>query len=123
MKRKLLPAVLAALFLYFINPAAALAENIDPAATLLESATASSLDDGTIPEGNEAPAEENSRLILLTWKDDPESVRYEVEIFRGLPENLDRNSVLEDHLYDNQRIYSNKVLVDLSQFPEGDGPL
>ena len=123
MKRKLLSAVLAALFIYFINPAASLAENIDPAAMLLESANASSTDDGALPEGNENPASETSQLILLTWKDDPESVRYEVEIFRGLPENLDRNSVLEDHLYDNQRIYSNKVLVDLSQFPRGDAPL
>lgn len=123
MKKTLLPAVLAALSIYLINPCAAQAENIDPAATLLESATASSTDDGIAPEGGEAPATSESQLVLLTWPDDPESVRYEVEIFRGLPENLDRNASLEDHLYDNQRIYSSKVLVDISQFPEGDAPL
>ena len=76
-----------------------------------------------LAQGEQVASELESQLVLLTWPDDPESVRYEVEIFRGLPENLDRNAALEDHLYDNQRIYSSKVLVDISQFPEGDAPL
>ena len=30
---------------------------------------------------------------------------------------------MENHLYDNQRIYTNQVLVDLSTFPPGEAPL
>ena len=61
-------------------------------------------------EGLNAPSSEKD-LVLLTWAENPESVRYEVEIFRGIPYNLDRNEPLADHVYDNQRIYTNKVII------------
>ena len=73
-------------------------------------------------EGLNAPSSEKD-LVLLTWAENPESVRYEVEIFRGIPYNLDRNEPLADHVYDNQRIYTNKVIIDLSKIPAGDGVL
>ena len=90
---------------------------------LLQSALAAGREEGALPSQMEEKAGEQEKLILLTWQEDPESVRYEVEIFRGLPENLDRNSPVENHLYDNQRIYTNQVLVDLSTFPPGEAPL
>lgn len=89
---------------------------------LLQSALAAGREEGALPSQMEEKAGEQEKLILLTWQEDPESVRYEVEIFRGLPENLDRNSPVENHLYDNQRIYTNQVLVDLSTFPPGEAP-
>lgn len=90
---------------------------------LLQSALAAGREEGAVPAQTEEKAGPQEKLILLTWQEDPESVRYEVEIFRGLPENLDRNSPVENHLYDNQRIYTNQVLVDLAAFPPGETPL
>lgn len=90
---------------------------------LLQSALAAGREEGAVPAQAEEKAGPQEKLILLTWQEDPESVRYEVEIFRGLPENLDRNSPVENHLYDNQRIYTNQVLVDLAAFPRGEAPL
>lgn len=90
---------------------------------LLQSALAAGREEGAVPAQAEEKAGPQEKLILLTWQEDPESVRYEVEIFRGLPENLDRNSPVENHLYDNQRIYTNQVLVDLAAFPSGEAPL
>lgn len=90
---------------------------------LLQSALAAGREEGSVPAQAEEKAGPQEKLILLTWQEDPESVRYEVEIFRGLPENLDRNSPVENHLYDNQRIYTNQVLVDLAAFPPGEAPL
>nr|WP_308612803.1 GDSL-type esterase/lipase family protein [uncultured Dialister sp.] len=90
---------------------------------LLQSALAAGREEGAVPAQAEEKAGPQEKLILLTWQEDPESVRYEVEIFRGLPENLDRNSPVENHLYDNQRIYTNQVLVDLAAFPPGEAPL
>lgn len=90
---------------------------------LLQSALAAGREEGGLPSQMEEKGGQQEKLILLTWQEDPESVRYEVEIFRGLPENLDRNSPVENHLYDNQRIYTNQVLVDLSTFPPGEAPL
>lgn len=116
-------AALAAFCILLSIPAAGQAETAFPAPSSYEnSALAAGKADG--PTDSPAVREESKeKLVLLTWQDDPESVRYEVEIFRGLPSDLDRNQPLEDHLYDNQRIYSNKVLVDLSQFPDGPEPL
>lgn len=90
---------------------------------LLQSALAAGREEGAVPAQAEEKAGPQEKLILLTWQEDPESVRYEVEIFQGLPENLDRNSPVENHLYDNQRIYTNQVLVDLAAFPPGEAPL
>lgn len=90
---------------------------------LLQSALAAGREEGAVPAQTEEKAGPQEKLILLTWQEDPESVRYEVEIFRGLPENLDRNSPVENRLYDNQRIYTNQVLVDLAAFPPGEAPL
>lgn len=89
---------------------------------LFKSALAAGREEGENPISEE-PVSPKENLILLTWQEDPESVRYEVEIFRGLPDNLDRNEPVENHLYDNRRIYSNQVLVDLSAFPPGEAPL
>lgn len=116
-------AALAAFCILLSIPAAGQAETAFPAPSSYEnSALAAGKADG--PTDSPTVREESKeKLVLLTWQDDPESVRYEVEIFRGLPSDLDRNQPLEDHLYDNQRIYSNKVLVDLSQFPDGTEPL
>lgn len=116
-------AALAAFCILLSIPAAGQAETASPAPSSYEnSALAAGKADG--PTDSPTVREESKeKLVLLTWQDDPESVRYEVEIFRGLPSDLDRNQPLEDHLYDNQRIYSNKVLVDLSQFPDGPEPL
>ena len=57
-------------------------------------------------------------VALLTWADNPESVRYEVEIFRGLPADLDRNVPVDHPIYHNQKIYSNKVLIDMRTLPD-----
>jgi lysophospholipase L1-like esterase len=116
-------AALAAFCILLSIPAAGQAETASPAPSSYEnSALAAGKADGPT-DSPTVRAESKEKLVLLTWQDDPESVRYEVEIFRGLPSDLDRNQPLEDHLYDNQRIYSNKVLVDLSQFPDGTEPL
>lgn len=101
----------------------ALAEEGNIEDLLLQSALAAGREEGAVPAQAEEKAGPQEKLILLTWQEDPESVRYEVEIFRGLPENLDRNSPVENHLYDNQRIYTNQVLVDLAAFPPGEAPL
>lgn len=61
--------------------------------------------------------EKSTHLALLTWPDNLESVRYEVEIFQGLPENLDRNQPVEESLYRNKKIYTNKLLINLDDFP------
>lgn len=114
----LLTAILAGALTF---PAFAEEGNIED--LLLQSALAAGREEGAVPAQAEEKAGPQEKLILLTWQEDPESVRYEVEIFRGLPENLDRNSPVENHLYDNQRIYTNQVLVDLAAFPPGEAPL
>lgn len=114
----LLTAILAGALTF---PAFAEEGNIED--LLLQSALAAGREEGALPAQAEEKAGPQEKLILLTWQEDPESVRYEVEIFRGLPENLDRNSPVENHLYDNQRIYTNQVLVDLAAFPPGEAPL
>lgn len=121
--RVLYSAALAAFCVLLSFPATGEAETPAPAVSTYENSAlaAGKADDPSAPAAVQEESKE--KLVLLTWQDDPESVRYEVEIFRGLPADLDRNQPLEDHLYDNQRIYSNKVLVDLSQFPEGTEPL
>ena len=68
----------------------------------------------------EIPAEA-APLLLLSWADDPESVRYELEIFRGLPAELDRNQPAENPLYHNKRIYTNQALVEKSQLGNLEG--
>lgn len=121
--RVLYSAALAAFCVLLSFPSIGEAETPAPAVSTYENSAlaAGKADDPSAPAAVQEESKE--KLVLLTWQDDPESVRYEVEIFRGLPADLDRNQPLEDHLYDNQRIYSNKVLVDLSQFPEGTEPL
>jgi lysophospholipase L1-like esterase len=104
-------------------PLPAFAEEGNIEDLLLQSALAAGREEGAVPAQAEEKAGPQEKLILLTWQEDPESVRYEVEIFRGLPENLDRNSPVENRLYDNQRIYTNQVLVDLAAFPPGEAPL
>lgn len=111
----------ALLVLSFSHPVSAQDGSIED--QLLQSALAAGREEGALPSQIEEKTRPQEKLILLTWQEDPESVRYEVEIFRGLPENLDRNSPVENHLYDNQRIYTNQVLVDLSTFPPGEAPL
>lgn len=118
---KTIPAAFLGMALLF--PLSVRAEGMTADEMLFHSALAAGKDDGAAAEQVEEKSDTGENLILLTWQEDPESVRYEVEIFRGLPENLDRNSPLEQHLYDNQRIYSNQVLVDLSAFPPGEAPL
>ena len=95
-------AALAAFCILLSIPAAGQAETASPAPSSYEnSALAAGKADG--PTDSPTVREESKeKLVLLTWQDDPESVRYEVEIFRGLPSDLDRNQPLEDHLYDNQ---------------------
>lgn len=61
---------------------------------LFKSALAAGREEGENPVSEE-PVSPKENLILLTWQEDPESVRYEVEIFRGLPDNLDRNEPVE----------------------------
>ncbi len=60
----------------------------------------------------EASEDAAAPLLLLSWPDDPESVRYEVEILRGLPADLDRNRPSDDAVYQNKKIYTSEVLVD-----------
>ncbi len=60
----------------------------------------------------EASEDAAAPLLLLSWPDDPESVRYEVEILRGLPADLDRNRPSDDAVYQNKKIYTSEVLVE-----------
>ena len=76
--------------------------------------------EGIFPSSVSREAEKPEQLVLLNWPDNPESVRYEVEIFRGLPSDLDRNTPVEAPLYHNKKIYTNKVLVNLSDFQNGE---
>lgn len=92
--------ILLPLALLGLIPLAAFAET-DMASVLMANATT-----------KEASYEAASPLLLLSWPDDPESVRYEVEIFRGLPADLDRNRPAENPLYHNQKIYTSEVLID-----------
>lgn len=85
-----------------------------------KSALAAGISDGSNGEGK--VDEEKENLILLTWPKDEESVRYEVEIFSGLPSDLDRNTPLYTAIYRNQRIYTNRLLVDRTALGSS-GPL
>lgn len=67
-------------------------------------------------------AQSSSQMVLLSWAENPDSVRYEVEVFQSIPDGLDRNTAYDGALYRNKRIYTHHLLLDISSLPnEGRG--
>lgn len=63
-------------------------------------------------------AQESESPVLLSWPQNLNAVRSEVEIFGLLPEDMDDDKRVDAAIYRNDRIYSNKVLIDASLFPK-----
>lgn len=62
--------------------------------------------------------QESESPVLLSWPQNLNAVRSEVEIFGLLPEDMDDDKRVDAAIYRNDRIYSNKVLIDASLFPK-----
>lgn len=55
------------------------------------------------------------RLGLLQWPEDLQAVRYELEVFSQVPDDLDPDHPVEEVLYRNEEIYTNRILLDEGQ--------
>ena len=75
-----------------------------PTAAMAETDLGSVLMENAISYENTDARKAEDPLLLLSWPENAESVRYEVEIFKGLPEHLDRNAPLEETGYHDRRI-------------------
>ena len=90
-----------------------------PTAAMAETDLGSVLMENAISYENTGARKAEDPLLLLSWPENAESVRYEVEIFKGLPEHLDRNTPLEETVYHNRRIYMNRILVRVPPVMDG----
>lgn len=63
------------------------------------------------------------RLGFLQWPQDLQTVRYELEIFSQIPEELDPEHPVEKALYRDAEIYTNRILLDEGKLPDLDGEL
>lgn len=63
------------------------------------------------------------RLGFLQWPQDLQAVRYELEIFSQIPEELDPEHPVEKALYRDAEIYTNRILLDEGKLPDLDGEL
>lgn len=63
-----------------------------PTAAMAETDLGSMLMENAVSYENVSAQKAEEALLLLSWPENAESVRYEVEIFKGLPEQLDRNT-------------------------------
>lgn len=61
------------------------------------------------------------KLDLLQWPENLQAVRYELEIFTHVPEDLDPQYPVTEALYRNDELYGNQTLLEESQLPELDG--
>ncbi len=62
--------------------------------------------------------EEKGQYGFLSWPQNLNAVRYEVEIFAGVPKNLQADKEVPDALYRNPHVYSHHVMLDMSELPE-----
>lgn len=90
-----------------------------PTAAMAETDLGSMLMENAVSYENVSAQKAEEALLLLSWPENAESVRYEVEIFKGLPEQLDRNTPLEETVYHNRRIYMNRILVRVPPVMDG----
>uniref|UniRef100_UPI004025389A SGNH/GDSL hydrolase family protein n=1 Tax=Dialister sp. TaxID=1955814 RepID=UPI004025389A len=90
-----------------------------PTAAMAETDLGSVLMENAISYENADARKAEDPLLLLSWPENAESVRYEVEIFKGLPEHLDRNIPLEETVYHDRRIYMNRLLVRIPPVMDG----
>ena len=90
-----------------------------PTAAMAETDLGSVLMENAISYENTGARKAEDPLLLLSWPENAESVRYEVEIFKGLPEHLDRNTPLEETVYHDRRIYMNRILVRIPPVMDG----
>jgi lysophospholipase L1-like esterase len=61
------------------------------------------------------------QLALLQWPENLQAVRYELEIFSSIPEDLDAQTPVTAALYRNDELYGNQLLLPESQLPDLDG--
>lgn len=61
------------------------------------------------------------QLALLRWPENLQAVRYELEIFSSIPEDLDAQTPVTAALYRNDELYGNQLLLPESQLPDLDG--
>lgn len=61
------------------------------------------------------------QLALLQWPENLQAVRYELEIFSSIPEELDAQTPVTAALYRNDELYGNQLLLPESQLPDLDG--
>lgn len=90
-----------------------------PTAAMAETDLGSVLMENAISYENADARKAEDPLLLLSWPENAESVRYEVEIFKGLPEHLDRNTPLKETVYHDRRIYMNRILVRIPPVMDG----
>lgn len=90
-----------------------------PTAAMAETDLGSVLMENAISYENTGARKAEDPLLLLSWPENAESVRYEVEIFKGLPEHLDRNTPLKETVYHDCRIYMNRILVRIPPVMDG----
>lgn len=70
----------------------------------------------------EAASEEQGSYGLLSWPQNLNAVRFEVEIFAGVPKGMQAKQPVDDALYRNGYIYTNHVMLDMTKLPS-DQPL
>lgn len=56
-----------------------------------------------------------SEVMLLRWTENLNAVKYEVELLPSIPPDLQRNEPHVSHVYDNDQIYSDGVMIDLAK--------
>ena len=63
------------------------------------------------------------QLALLQWPADLQAVRYELEIFSRVPEELEPQQPVEAAVYRNDELYGNQLLLKENQLPDLEGNL
>ena len=63
---------------------------------------------------------ESSGLGVLSWPQNLNAVRWELEVFAGVPAGLDDETPVSGAVYRNEHIYMNSVMLDTTTLPQGE---
>lgn len=63
---------------------------------------------------------ESTGLGVLSWPQNLNAVRWELEVFAGVPAGLDDETPVSNAVYRNEQIYMNSVMLDTTALPQGE---
>ena len=70
----------------------------------------------------EVESEAQGAYGVLTWTQNLNAVRYEVEVFAGVPKDLTPDAAISQAVYRNAYVYTHRVILDMTKLPT-DKPL